>query len=189
MAVLNFMYHGEVNVAQEELNSFLSIAEDLQVKGLTQNKPDNIPRLKQKIQNPTKQQPKEPERVESMPQPKRNQPVAVPIHKSRMSNIQPLYQADDDDIQEVVPVKTEPVSLPPEADDMHMQEEQHQSQEVVDPNMENSIAMYEEENYADYENYENDTEQTYDGAMMHSANADVHKGEIFIIKLSIVLLR
>jgi len=37
VAVLNFMYHGEVNVAQEELNSFLSIAEELKVKGLTQN--------------------------------------------------------------------------------------------------------------------------------------------------------
>ena len=37
-AVLNFMYHGEVNVAQEALNSFLSVADDLQVKGLTQNK-------------------------------------------------------------------------------------------------------------------------------------------------------
>ena len=36
-SVLNFMYHGEVNVAQEDLNSFLSVAEDLQVKGLTQN--------------------------------------------------------------------------------------------------------------------------------------------------------
>jgi len=36
-AVLNFMYHGEVNVAQEQLNSFLAVAEDLQVKGLTQN--------------------------------------------------------------------------------------------------------------------------------------------------------
>ena len=35
--VLNFMYHGEVNVAQEELNSFLAVAEDLKVKGLTQN--------------------------------------------------------------------------------------------------------------------------------------------------------
>jgi hypothetical protein len=34
---INFMYHGEVNVAQEELNSFLSVAEDLQVKGLTQS--------------------------------------------------------------------------------------------------------------------------------------------------------
>jgi len=36
-AVLDFMYHGEVNVAQEELNSFLAVAEDLQVKGLSQN--------------------------------------------------------------------------------------------------------------------------------------------------------
>jgi len=36
VSVLNFMYHGEVNVAQEELNSFLAVAEDLQVKGLTQ---------------------------------------------------------------------------------------------------------------------------------------------------------
>ena len=35
-SVLNFMYHGEVNVAQEELNSFLAVAEELRVKGLTQ---------------------------------------------------------------------------------------------------------------------------------------------------------
>jgi hypothetical protein len=36
-SVLNFMYHGEVNVSQEDLNSFLAVAEDLKVKGLTQN--------------------------------------------------------------------------------------------------------------------------------------------------------
>ena len=36
-SVLNFMYHGEVNIAQEELNSFLTVAEDLKVKGLTQS--------------------------------------------------------------------------------------------------------------------------------------------------------
>ena len=34
-AVLNFMYHGEVNVAQDALNAFLSVAEELAVKGLT----------------------------------------------------------------------------------------------------------------------------------------------------------
>merc|ERR1719483_1784113 len=37
LCVLNFMYQGEVNVAQEELNSFLAVSEDLKVKGLTQN--------------------------------------------------------------------------------------------------------------------------------------------------------
>jgi len=41
VAVLNFMYLGEVNVAQEELNTFLSVAEDLKVKGLTQDKSPN----------------------------------------------------------------------------------------------------------------------------------------------------
>ena len=36
-AILDFMYHGEVNVLQENLNSFLAVAEELKVKGLTQN--------------------------------------------------------------------------------------------------------------------------------------------------------
>ena len=31
--VLDFMYHGEVSVAQADLNSFLQVAEELQVKG------------------------------------------------------------------------------------------------------------------------------------------------------------
>ena len=31
------MYHGEVNVTQEDIEDFLAVAEDLKVKGLTQN--------------------------------------------------------------------------------------------------------------------------------------------------------
>ena len=34
-ALLNFMYHGEVNITQEKLNHFLDLAERLQVRGLT----------------------------------------------------------------------------------------------------------------------------------------------------------
>ena len=33
VSVLNFMYMGEVNVAQDDLNSFLAVAEELRVKG------------------------------------------------------------------------------------------------------------------------------------------------------------
>ena len=39
--IVSFMYDGEVSIAQDQLNSFLAAAEDLQVKGLTQDKPNN----------------------------------------------------------------------------------------------------------------------------------------------------
>ena len=37
-AVLEFMYHGEVKVSSEKLGSFLAVAEELQIKGLTNRK-------------------------------------------------------------------------------------------------------------------------------------------------------
>ena len=48
-SVLSFMYHGEVNISQDELNSFLEVAEDLKVKGLTQN---NLNEEKSEIKPP-----------------------------------------------------------------------------------------------------------------------------------------
>ncbi len=39
--VIDFMYRGEVNVAQDELDAFLAVAEDLKIKGLTQNAGDD----------------------------------------------------------------------------------------------------------------------------------------------------
>ncbi|XP_050670186.1 zinc finger and BTB domain-containing protein 14-like [Leptidea sinapis] len=39
-AIVNFMYHGEVNIFQEQLESFLNTAELLEVKGLTDNLED-----------------------------------------------------------------------------------------------------------------------------------------------------
>ena len=35
LAIVDFMYNGETNIFQENLDSFLSIAEDLSMKGLT----------------------------------------------------------------------------------------------------------------------------------------------------------
>lgn len=109
-AVLNFMYHGEVNVAQEELNSFLAVAEDLQVKGLTQNKSgedSSISKPKSEPVGSSTPRPRPPPRdVEHIPPAlKRSRPAAPPaptVHR---------YQDTHTDIQEVQPiVKQEPPS-------------------------------------------------------------------------------
>ena len=34
-AVVDFIYHGEANIYQEDLEGFLALAEELQLKGLT----------------------------------------------------------------------------------------------------------------------------------------------------------
>ena len=93
MAVLNFMYHREVSVAQEELNSFLAIAEDLKVKGLTQKKAEEVPRQQHEVRTPKPRLREPPERPELTPQLKRFRPVgvlepAVP----RMNTIQSSYK-------------------------------------------------------------------------------------------------
>jgi len=181
-AVLNFMYHGEVNVAQEELNSFLSVAEDLQVKGLTQNesshskpKPEPITRTKAQ---------REPQELS-----KRSRPPAQPP-----APVQPSYQDDQDEIQEVLPiVKSEPVSNPitysipaPAAEpSYHTQtaQEKYQPPPATAPvpaspmgelvqSMDDSYG-YGEDGY-DYGEYEGDG--GYEGAAADQIEADTSKG-------------
>ena len=43
MAVIDFLYLGEANVFQEELDSFLALAEELQLKGLGGNSEEKVP--------------------------------------------------------------------------------------------------------------------------------------------------
>jgi len=103
MSVLNFMYHGEVNVAQEELNSFLSVAEDLRVKGLTQNNSESLNNQRKESiigRTPTEKE-----------APKRQRPIPAPnvnSNRSQAPKASTFLNQDDDDIQEVVPVKSEP---------------------------------------------------------------------------------
>ena len=104
VCVLNFMYQGEVNVAQEELNSFLAVAEDLRVKGLTQgnssgdSKPKSEPKPPSSRTLPSQDLPPPPA--------KRQRPTPAPVQTTSYHQ----QSADDDDIQEVVPVKSEPGS-------------------------------------------------------------------------------
>ncbi|XP_023329064.1 protein tramtrack, beta isoform isoform X8 [Eurytemora carolleeae] len=104
-AVLNFMYHGEVNVAQEDLNSFLQVAEDLRVKGLTQNNSSS-----------SNSQPKSKSESRSESRPRRRSSGEPNSAPKRFRPDPPAVVADtEDDIQEVeevVPVKAEPIAPP-----------------------------------------------------------------------------
>jgi len=103
-SVLNFMYHGEVNVAQEELNSFLGVAEDLKVKGLTQTSTNigqkSIP--SQKPQAATKS-------AHFIPNREKFSTKHFPVlHPSSSVKLDLVNNRDDEDIQEIIPVKSEP---------------------------------------------------------------------------------
>merc|ERR1719305_210185 len=153
LAVLNFMYMGEVNVAQEELNSFLAVAEDLRVKGLTQNNSDSSSDSKPKAEPKQSARSRDPpERESSGPPPKRPRPVAAPAPpppSARQSTF------EDDDIQEVVPVKSEPrepVTPSSTALTSTSQSEYHQDNNIVVDQAEGAVALeesYQDESYDD----------------------------------------
>jgi len=169
-AVLNFMYHGEVNVAQEELNTFLAVAEELQVKGLTQGGggSNQNPSSKPKSDPPPpRPRPPEPSRAPA-PAP-RPRPTAPPTSSAPF--VPPPSHSDiaDDDIQEVMPIKTElPSSYQPTAP-------------AATPHHQGTVAsmeeeQYGEEGYEDYGGYEGG-EGYGDGSMLegdqNKANAGV----------------
>jgi hypothetical protein len=161
-SVLNFMYHREVNIAQEELNSFLAVAEDLKVKGLTQNETKYPrPRInpqKQQTTQPTKQPP-----VAPLPSLKHSIPTPsekIPLISTTFSS---MSQGLDDDIQEVIPVKTEPrdpqhhqatapTAIQP-SDDMSSTPNHHSLTPVEDDSY-----GYQDEQYVEYEQYEDGQE-------------------------------
>jgi len=172
VSVLNFMYHGEVNVAQEELNTFLAVAEDLKVKGLTQNNSES--KQKPSLSPDSKSRPRDPqERTEPPSPPKRPRPAPPPASRAPPAS----YQHDDDDIQEVVPVKSEPVPLPPDTPRHSLtpmaqveqaystpQVDQMASGVVADPNM----GYGDEEEYEDYGGYEG-ADGSYEGGVLDNS--------------------
>ena len=89
--IVSFMYDGEVSIAQDQLNSFLAAAEDLQVKGLTQDKSKSSQSLPKKA---------------STQIPKKATPIITPRPVSQ-------FASNDDDIEEIAaPIKKELFSGP-----------------------------------------------------------------------------
>merc|ERR1719474_60182 len=99
-SVLNFMYHGEANIAQDDLNNFLSVAEELKVKGLTQGNNSNNSNSTKPKTDPLQSQPQ-------FSTKDRNN-----LRKAPVTNVVAPVDVDDD-IQEVesVSIKQETIGI------------------------------------------------------------------------------
>ena len=157
LCVLNFMYHGEVNVAQEDLNSFLAVAEDLQVNGLTQG-PSSTGSRESQVSSDQK--------PPSRPRPP---PQSIPVKKARPVPPQVVPPVDND-VQEVAApmVKVEPVhSQEQGVGDQHQQQGQYHEGALQQLDEQ---AEYDESGYEDYSGY--DGGSGYGGNMMEATATD-----------------
>jgi len=163
VSVLNFMYHGEVNVAQEELNSFLAVAEELKVKGLTQNSNEEGGSSNQSTEQ-QKPRPRDPpsERLSAAPTPPPKRPRPTPpTHHPTPSSFRSDHVSEvdiDNEVEEVPMVKSEPGSLAAAASEQQLAEQDYS------------------ENYESYEGYEEEPEEgNYEGTLMPTGGVDGNK--------------
>ena len=148
--VLSFMYQGEVNVAQDSLNTFLTVAEELQVKGLTQE---------------GGQQSSVKHKSESDHSSSKHQQKLRPNFPSAPTSFQ--NPSHDRDIQEVVHIK-------PEATGTHQAVvEPHQG--VSDGYEEAGVVAHYDQGEFQYENYG----ESEDGALVDASVYDtsIDKGK------------
>ena len=179
-AVLNFMYHGEVNVAQEELNSFLTVAEDLKVKGLTQKNSES-----QESKQPFKSA-----KDTSVSKSHQRPPTRDPIKPPR-PNPPSAKQAQYEDIQEYVPIKSEPREPVDQSNTRttshQMTAQVYSNQPVALTVQEDSLTHYqeeeEEEGYEQYGQYEDQYgHQQVDLDMGQTQGGELGKGESYIFQ-------
>jgi len=195
ISVLNFMYNGEVNVAQEELNSFLSVAEDLRVRGLTQENSA----VSQKASRVQESHP--PERTLKKPSPPdltvtEREPPMVHAKRSRqtpyVTQPEKQYQGrfEDNEIQELVPVKAEPrETLPPQHPVERSNMEGHViASEPIDASYSHSTVAL-DQSYVEDETYGyEDYGEGYENSMMNTSigGADGSKDLEYLIQSKMV---
>jgi len=159
VAVLNFMYHGEVNVAQEELNSFLAVAEELKVKGLTQNGSSSSSKS-----NTT------------APSPSASFHRPAPPSPQQAASKRPRSSPNSNDLQ-IAPIKCEPVVPPANSNP--------EPSDAVNPSMYMEDYAGYEEGYDDTsEEVTYDDSAIVHGAQIADGNKDVDKLlEPFMVKV------
>jgi len=161
ISILNFMYHGEVNVAQEELNSFLSVAEDLRVKGLTQSPQDaaKVPTNNQHLSKaPMFRTVREPPDISASPS----------VKKARLPS---TSQSPNPSASISTPVKTEPMAAP------DVMEDSYSDARMATSSSKHDLTSYEDPNNYDYSAYEEEEPSVaqFDASNSHTLRPEGNK--------------
>ena len=75
VAIVDFLYFGEANVFQDNLDSFLAIAEELKLKGLSGQVPEDLMNTQEKIEKFMPQNEKKPNNLPTVPMKTYEEPV------------------------------------------------------------------------------------------------------------------
>ena len=129
------MYHGEVNLAQEDLNVFLEVAEELKVKGLTQKQSSKMPESGVAIQPREQDAPPGPDLNSNTG---KSPPTSVPKPKRH-----PLPHIKDD----IVLVKSVPDEEPLYHQSWSGDETEEQRDDTVEKHEIEDLGHYEGEGY------------------------------------------
>ena len=91
VAIVDFIYHGEANIDQEDLDGFLALADELQLKGLasSENQPYDD------FENPIKMKPEQYDNIQVAPQKKRVQNHITKDMNEENIECTSLVQAED----------------------------------------------------------------------------------------------
>lgn len=93
LAILDFLYRGEANVYEEDLDSFLAIADELQLKGLVEKINENV------VENTNDQKYQAPYKVKEEPKEKNSTKTICPTERVCTEVVPKDFSSDLDELE------------------------------------------------------------------------------------------
>lgn len=142
-AIINFMYHGEVNIFQEQLESFLITAELLEVKGLTDNVEDESSKTQLRMRDNTS--------LDLSSKSSRFPEDILPVLSDEPINLATIQTTQEELIPQPAPAKPTVETIVKDADIVEPQAESSRADECTKAKQALPIAVSSEEMQVDHQ--------------------------------------